>query len=130
MVGALLALDRRMVRALLALERGIEGPLLAALYRGVMGTLLALCRSVMWALLALQRSVVGTYVVARWTTSEVARWTWRSYAGVIEGATSIGMPGVRVPVIEREAGCLHRRDGGGRARDVASWSAAGPAQAD
>ena len=26
-------------------------------------------------------------------------WTWRSCAGVIEGTTSIGIPGVRVPVI-------------------------------
>jgi hypothetical protein len=76
----------------------MEGPLLA-LHRGVMGTLLVLRRGVVWALLALQRCIVGTYVVARWMTTEVARWTWRSCAGVIEGTTSIRISGVRVPVI-------------------------------
>ena len=98
MVRALLALDRRMVGALLALEGGMEGPLLA-LHRGVIGTLLALRRSMVGALQALQRGVVWTYVVARRTTSEVARWTWRSCASVIEGTSSIGISGVRVPVI-------------------------------
>jgi hypothetical protein len=104
MVGTLMALRRSVVGTLLALHHGVMGTLLA-LHRGVMGALLALRRSVVGALLALHHGVVGTllalhvravamYVMARRTAFEGARWTWRSWAGVIAGATSIGVSGI------------------------------------
>ena len=55
-------------RVLLALRRRVTG---TRLYRGVTGTL-ALDSGMVGALLALQRCAIGTYVVARWMTSEVA----------------------------------------------------------
>jgi hypothetical protein len=98
-VGTLLALHHGGMGVVLALRGGAVGTFLALRHRlvgtlqtlrGVRSTLPALRRSVVRALLTLRSRAAAAHIVARRTTSEGARWAWRSWAVVIAATTSIG----------------------------------------